>query len=213
MIYANRPVEHLEEVFALLIEASAPTVGPSKEIEVHHHLSEQEVALGSACWLWNYLRRCGGAADFFLPLSGGIDSYATTTVGFPMCWLLIDAVEKEDAQVIKDVTRICGESGSSKWLPTKPPRSLQSYVGEDEAVLPGLPDRHKMTVLSPAYHAEQDPLDNNRGDLRPFLYLKFSWMYKKIEGDCGCVGGQGREGGRESWLIAYYAVPTHKKCR
>lgn len=31
-------------------------------------------------------------------------------------------------------------------------------------------NRHKMTTLTPAYHAEQYSPDDNRFDLRPFLY-------------------------------------------
>jgi len=97
-----------------------PTIGPSDEIEFHYHLPEEEIALGSACWLWDHLRRCGGAAGFFLPLSGCIDSCATATVVFSMCRLVVDAVQKGNEQVIKDARRVCGEPESSKWLPTKP---------------------------------------------------------------------------------------------
>ncbi len=42
-------------------------------------------------------------------------------------------------------------------------------------------NRHKMTVLTPSYHAEQYSPDDNRFDLRPFLYPTFSWPYRKIE--------------------------------
>jgi NAD+ synthase (glutamine-hydrolysing) len=42
-------------------------------------------------------------------------------------------------------------------------------------------NRHKMTVITPAYHAEQYSPDDNRYDLRPFLYPSFTWPYKKIE--------------------------------
>ena len=39
-------------------------------IKTHYHTPEEEIALGPACWLWDYLRR-SGASGFFLPLSGG----------------------------------------------------------------------------------------------------------------------------------------------
>ncbi|KAI9867197.1 MAG: glutamine-dependent NAD(+) synthetase [Trichoglossum hirsutum] len=42
-------------------------------------------------------------------------------------------------------------------------------------------NRHKMTTVTPAYHAEQYSPDDNRFDLRPFLYPYLSWPYKKIE--------------------------------
>lgn len=42
-------------------------------------------------------------------------------------------------------------------------------------------NRHKMTTVTPAYHAEQYSPDDNRFDERPFLYPDLSWPYKKIE--------------------------------
>ena len=42
-------------------------------------------------------------------------------------------------------------------------------------------NRHKMTVLTPSYHAESYSPDDNRYDLRPFLYPRFSWAWGKVE--------------------------------
>lgn len=43
-------------------------------------------------------------------------------------------------------------------------------------------NRHKQTVLTPSYHAEQYSPDDNRYDLRPFLILpSFPWASKKID--------------------------------
>lgn len=42
-------------------------------------------------------------------------------------------------------------------------------------------NRHKMTVLTPSYHAEQYSPEDNRHDLRQFLYPPFTWAYKKME--------------------------------
>lgn len=43
-------------------------------------------------------------------------------------------------------------------------------------------NRHKTTVLTPSYHAEQYSPDDNRFDLRPFLINPgFSWASKKID--------------------------------
>ncbi|KAL7753968.1 glutamine-dependent NAD(+) synthetase [Sorochytrium milnesiophthora] len=42
-------------------------------------------------------------------------------------------------------------------------------------------NRHKMTTLTPSYHAESYSPDDNRFDLRPFLYpVKFPWQFNKI---------------------------------
>ena len=38
----------------------------------------------------------------------------------------------------------------------------------------------KMTTLTPSYHAEQYSPDDNRFDLRPFLYPPLTWAYNKI---------------------------------
>ena len=48
-------------------DISIPSAEP---IDVHYHTPEEEISLGPACWLWDYLRR-SGQAGFFLPLSGG----------------------------------------------------------------------------------------------------------------------------------------------
>jgi NAD+ synthase (glutamine-hydrolysing) len=44
-------------------------------------------------------------------------------------------------------------------------------------------NRHKMTTMTPAYHAEEYSPDDNRFDLRPFLYPPFysSYSFKKID--------------------------------
>ncbi len=41
-------------------------------------------------------------------------------------------------------------------------------------------NRHKMTVLTPSLHLEQYGTDDNRFDLRPFLYPGFDWPYNKM---------------------------------
>ncbi|XP_018572873.1 probable glutamine-dependent NAD(+) synthetase [Anoplophora glabripennis] len=43
-------------------------------------------------------------------------------------------------------------------------------------------NRHKMTVLTPSYHAESYSPDDNRFDLRPFLYrANWSWQFRAID--------------------------------
>ncbi|MCA9968672.1 MAG: NAD(+) synthase, partial [Anaerolineales bacterium] len=43
-------------------------------------------------------------------------------------------------------------------------------------------NRHKMTVLTPAYHAESYSPDDNRFDLRQFLYnVRWSWQFRRID--------------------------------
>ncbi|GAA5990262.1 hypothetical protein JCM10908_005898 [Rhodotorula pacifica] len=43
-------------------------------------------------------------------------------------------------------------------------------------------NRHKMTTLTPSYHAEAYSPDDNRFDLRPFLYpARFQWQFRAID--------------------------------
>lgn len=58
------------------------------------HSSEEECALGPACWLWDYLRRSGGAG-YFLPLSGGADSSSVAAIVGVMCGLAVDTAAAE----------------------------------------------------------------------------------------------------------------------
>eukprot|EP00177_Eucheuma_denticulatum_P007318 GFKZ01013317.1.p1 GENE.GFKZ01013317.1~~GFKZ01013317.1.p1 ORF type:complete len:735 (+),score=88.97 GFKZ01013317.1:41-2206(+) len=45
-------------------------------------------------------------------------------------------------------------------------------------------NRHKMTVLTPSYHAEDYSPDDNRFDLRQFLYnVTWKWQFAKIDAD------------------------------
>lgn len=98
-----------------------PLVVPTKPMEVRYHLPEEEIALGPACWLWDYLRR-SKTAGFFLPLSGGIDSCATATIVHSMCRLVLDAVEKGDKTVIADVQALVHE-------PDFIPKTTQDIAG------------------------------------------------------------------------------------
>lgn len=43
-------------------------------------------------------------------------------------------------------------------------------------------NRHKSTVLTPSYHMSSYSPDDNRFDLRPFLYnVKWTWQFNKID--------------------------------
>ena len=58
---------------------------------MRYHTAEEEIALGPACWLWDYLRR-SRTQGYFVPLSGGIDSCATATIVYSMCLQVVKAV-------------------------------------------------------------------------------------------------------------------------
>ncbi|KAI4709201.1 hypothetical protein J4E89_005949 [Alternaria sp. Ai002NY15] len=96
-----------------------PNIRPTPVQPLRYHRPEEEIALGPACWLWDYLRR-SGQAGFMLPLSGGIDSCATATLVFSMCRLVYKAVQDGNKQVLKDVRRIVGPYHGEDWVPTNP---------------------------------------------------------------------------------------------
>ncbi|KAJ8457402.1 hypothetical protein ONZ45_g18326 [Pleurotus djamor] len=83
-------------------------VSPTRGPEVSYHTPEEEIALGPACWLWDYLRR-SRTQGYFLPLSGGIDSCATAVITMTT-----------DKQVISDARRMVGEPDDSSYIPSEP---------------------------------------------------------------------------------------------
>ncbi|KAL5512968.1 QNS1 [Sanghuangporus vaninii] len=87
--------------------------------ELRYHKPEEEIALGPACWLWDYLRR-SRTQGYFIPLSGGIDSCATAVIVFSMCRLVSEAANRGDTQVISDARRIAGEPETSSYVPSDP---------------------------------------------------------------------------------------------
>ncbi|KAJ7531013.1 hypothetical protein O6H91_14G028700 [Diphasiastrum complanatum] len=78
---------------------------PSLPIAVRYHVPQEEIALGPACWLWDYLRR-SGATGFLLPLSGGADSSSVAAIVGSMCQQVVKALEEGNEQVKLDVARI-----------------------------------------------------------------------------------------------------------
>jgi len=99
--------------------AFGPLRAPSRPIAPKYHTPEEEIALGPACWLWDYLRR-SKAAGFFLPLSGGLDSCSVATVVYSMCLLVAEKAAEGDVQVIADARRIAGEPEGSDYKPLDP---------------------------------------------------------------------------------------------
>ncbi|KAF8826059.1 hypothetical protein HHX47_DHR6000466 [Lentinula edodes] len=91
----------------------------TKTMELRYHRPEEEIALGPACWLWDYLRR-SRTQGYFIPLSGGIDSCATAVIVFSMCRLVAEAARRADKQVIADARRIAGEPEDSGYIPSDP---------------------------------------------------------------------------------------------
>lgn len=135
------------------------TVGPTEEIEVRYHKPEEEIALGPACWLWDYLRRCGGVSGYFLPLSGGIDSCATATIVHSMCRLVVADCADGDELVIRDARRICGEEEGSEWIPETPQELAgrifhTSFMGTENSSSETRQRARELADVIGAYHVD-----------------------------------------------------------
>ncbi|KAI9488637.1 hypothetical protein BDB00DRAFT_877212 [Zychaea mexicana] len=91
---------------------------PDKPRAPFYHSPEEEIALGPACWLWDYLRR-SKTAGYFLPLSGGIDSCATAVIVASMCRLVVKECSQGNQQVIADARRLAGGTDKN-YIPTDP---------------------------------------------------------------------------------------------
>lgn len=96
---------------------------PTKSQPPKYHTPEEEIALGPACWLWDYLRR-SKTAGYFLPLSGGIDSCATAVIVASMCRLVVKESQEGNQQVINDARRLVAGGNPDKdvsdYIPTDP---------------------------------------------------------------------------------------------
>lgn len=88
---------------------------PTEAISLRIHTPPEECCLGPACWLWDYLRRSGGAG-FFLPLSGGADSSAVATIVGAMCDIVtVAARENPEGEVASECRRVCRKEDF--WVP------------------------------------------------------------------------------------------------
>lgn len=100
-------------------ELSAPNdlyISVSRPMEWKYLTAEEEIALGPACWMWDYLRR-SGQGGFFLPLSGGVDSSSTACIVHSMCRLVVQSVQEGDQQVLEDVRKILADPTYTPDIP------------------------------------------------------------------------------------------------
>jgi NAD+ synthase (glutamine-hydrolysing) len=77
-------------------------------IEPFYHPEDEEIGLGPALWMWDYLRK-SGAGGFYIPLSGGLDSASCALIVYTMCRKLAEDYEF----VSEDLNRILGEGCSN----------------------------------------------------------------------------------------------------
>ena len=81
-------------------EIKAHEIPITKLIEPFYHAEDEEIGLGPALWMWDYLRK-SGASGFFVPLSGGLDSCSCTLIVYAMCKALTENLEAVKNDLIK----------------------------------------------------------------------------------------------------------------
>ncbi|KFA65159.1 hypothetical protein S40285_06501 [Stachybotrys chlorohalonatus IBT 40285] len=86
---------------------------PTLPREPIYYSAEEEIALCTGCYLWDYLAR-SKSAGYLAPLSGGLDSCATSVSVFSMCRLVMLAIKDENQPVIATVKRLYGDSDLPK---------------------------------------------------------------------------------------------------
>ncbi|XP_050227068.1 glutamine-dependent NAD(+) synthetase-like [Mercurialis annua] len=77
----------------------------STPIKIKPYVHEEEIALGPACWLWDYLRR-SEASGFLLPLSGEVASSSVAAIVGSMCQLVVKEIANGNEQVKADAIKI-----------------------------------------------------------------------------------------------------------
>ncbi|KAJ3514988.1 hypothetical protein NLJ89_g2039 [Agrocybe chaxingu] len=130
----------------------------SKMIPVRYHSPEEEIALGPACWLWDYLRR-SRTQGYFIPLSGGVDSCATAVIVHSMCRLVAQAASRGETQIVADARRIAGEPDDSDYLPTDPKEFANRifhtcYMGTENSSNKHLMLYFKQAKFFQSYHVD-----------------------------------------------------------
>lgn len=130
------PLPRVRVDFNLCVDDDlAPLELPTPTITPYIHEPMAEIALGPACWLWDYLRR-SGANGFFLPLSGGADSASTAGIVGVMTRLVAQAADPANPlnlppraveQIVNDARRIVKAADDSTWRPTDA-RDFASHI-------------------------------------------------------------------------------------
>ncbi|KAF4082927.1 hypothetical protein AMELA_G00134030 [Ameiurus melas] len=108
MEYEHKPYERIKVDFSLS-DCKDTFLPTHQAIDWIFHTPEEEISLGPACWLWDYLRR-SGQAGFLLPLSGGVDSASSACIVYSMCVLVCQAVKNGNDRVLEDVQRVVSDA-------------------------------------------------------------------------------------------------------
>ncbi|KAK7107921.1 glutamine-dependent NAD(+) synthetase-like [Littorina saxatilis] len=119
----SKPFPRIQVDYALSNREDDNLLRASSPIQFTLLPAAEEIRLGPAIWMWDYLRR-SAQGGFFLPLSGGIDSSATACLVASMCHMVVEAVSSGRRSVLSDIQRIVGQPD---YVP-KDPRELANRI-------------------------------------------------------------------------------------
>lgn len=85
--YANIRVGDVRLCWPSGLSSQLPITSPV--IQPRYHAPAEEISLGPALWMWDYMRK-SGASGLFLPLSGGLDSCACALIVYCMAKSVIE---------------------------------------------------------------------------------------------------------------------------
>jgi NAD+ synthase (glutamine-hydrolysing) len=134
---------------------------PTPERPLRTHTPEEEIALGPACWLADYLFR-SKAAGFFIPLSGGLDSASTATIVYSMCTIIMKELKEGNEEVKKNVLRLWGAYHPDGSLPETPQQFCNvvlstAYLGMREQSSPETRNRaQRLAEAIGCHHSDLD---------------------------------------------------------
>lgn len=113
------PLIRIEGFRLCCADYCAHSIALTRSIEPEYLTPEEEISLGPALWLWDYLRR-SGASGFLLPLSGGADSSAVAAIVGSMCQIVFDALSYNGNDDCLVHARDCAQRDVGRILGARP---------------------------------------------------------------------------------------------
>ncbi|PNJ16296.1 NADSYN1 isoform 17, partial [Pongo abelii] len=183
----------------------------SEPIEWKYHSPEEEISLGPACWLWDFLRR-SEQAGFLLPLSGGVDSAATACLIYSMCCQVCEAVRSGNEEVLADVRTIVNQISYTPRIPETSIGSHHISLNIDPAVKAVMGIFSLVTGKSPLFAAhggssrENLGLQNVQARIRmvlAYLFAQLSLWSRGVRGGLLVLGSANVDESLLGYLTKY----------
>jgi NAD+ synthase (glutamine-hydrolysing) len=152
--YARIKCEGIKLCCTSTSTSTSTTHSPTTPAQEPHFLAEEEeIGLGPALWMWDYLRKCGGRG-FFLPLSGGLDSASCALIVFCLAQFLAEKAAG-DAEVRDELTSVLGPAAD--WNAARITNRLlyTCYFGTSNSTAASQSRAEKLAITINRYHQLQ----------------------------------------------------------